>query len=409
MRCRHCNNELQFEFIDLINSPASNSFLTKEQLNEPELFFPLKIYVCDKCFLVQVDEYKKSTDIFNHEYVYFSSYSTSWLAHCKKYADKMCERFSLNQNSLVMEIASNDGYMLQYFHEKGIPTLGIEPTKNTAEVAISKGINTIVDFFSTKFASESLNNKGIAPDLIAAKNVLAHVPDINDFVKGLKIALGKQGVITIEFPHLLKLVQECQFDTIYHEHFSYLSFYTVNKIFESYGLTMFDVEELPTHGGSLRIYAQHKDTGINTISDNVAKLLQKEKDAGLLDIQSYSDFKNRADIIRSHFNIFISEQNLKGKKVVAYGAAAKGNTFLNYCGTKTGQINYCIDASPHKQNKYMPGSHIPVVSEDILKQDKPDYIIILPWNLRTEITEQLSYVREWGAKFVIAIPELTII
>lgn len=408
MQCRFCKTSLSHVFIDLINSPASNSFLTKEQLNEPETFYPLKIYTCPSCFLVQVDEYKKSDAIFNSDYVYFSSYSSSWLQHAKAYTEKMTRRFGLNHNSKVVEIASNDGYLLQYFHEKNIPVLGIEPTANTAEVAVKKGIETVVDFFGVKLAKE-LVSKNIAADLLLGNNVLAHVPDILDFAGGMKIILANEGVITMEFPHLMQLVDNNQFDTIYHEHFSYLSFGTVQKIFASQGLELFDVEEIPTHGGSLRIYAKHVEDKSKTVTDNVGNLLKKEADKGMNNIAFYNGFQAKAMKVKLDLTEFLIGAKRNNKKVAAYGAAAKGNTLLNYCGIKNDLIDYVADANPHKQNKWLPASHIPVVNEAHLKNDKPDYVIILPWNLKDEVMAQLSYIKQWGGAFVIPIPALQII
>lgn len=408
MQCRFCKTELEHVFIDLINSPASNSFLTKEQLNEPETFYPLKVYTCHNCFLVQVDEYKKSDAIFNSDYVYFSSYSTSWLKHAKTYTEKMTERFGLNDTSRVIEIASNDGYLLQYFHEKNIPVLGIEPTANTADIAMNKGIETVVDFFGVRLAKELAAQKILA-DLLLGNNVLAHVPDIIDFVGGMKIALAPQGVITMEFPHLMQLVDNNQFDTIYHEHFSYLSFTTVQKIFGFQGLDLFDVEEIPTHGGSLRIYAKHKEDNSKQITGNVHALLRKEAEKGLNSLEYYNGFQSKALKVKMDLSEFLINCKREDKKVAAYGAAAKGNTLLNYCGIKNDMINYVVDANPHKQSKWLPASHIPVVNEDHLKNDQPDYIIILPWNLKEEITRQLSYISQWGGQFVIPIPHLQII
>ncbi|WCT10612.1 class I SAM-dependent methyltransferase [Mucilaginibacter jinjuensis] len=408
MQCRFCKTELENEFIDLINSPASNSFLSKEELNQPETYFPLKVYTCHKCFLVQVDEYKKSDAIFDSNYVYFSSYSTSWLAHAKRYTEMMTERFGYNEDSLVVEIASNDGYLLQYFHQKNIPVLGIEPTANTAAAAKEKGVESIVDFFSVALARE-LEKDGKKADLILGNNVLAHVPDILDFVGGIKIALKSDGVVTMEFPHLVQLIDNNQFDTIYHEHFSYLSFYTVKQIFESQGLQMFDVEEIPTHGGSLRIYAKHAGDTTKGISPNVAALLDKEIKRGINDLTYYSNFQQKAFNIKLDTVNFLIAQKKAKKKVAAYGAAAKGNTLLNYCGVKSDLIDFVVDANPHKQNKFMPASHIPVMNEQYLKDAKPDFVIILPWNLKDEIVEQLAYIKEWGGQFVIAIPALKIL
>jgi hypothetical protein len=409
MKCRHCENEVKQVFVDLDYSPISNAMLTKEQLNEPEKYYPLKIFVCSKCYLVQIDEMKQADQIFDEEYTYFSSFSTSWLAHAKKYVEMMIDRFGYNENSQVIEIASNDGYLLQYFKERNVPVLGVEPTANTAKAAQEKGIPTIVDFFYSFFAQKQLVEKGIKGDLILGNNVLAHVPRINDLVKGMKIALNERGVITMEFPHLVKLVEECQFDTIYHEHFSYLSFHTVKRIFESQGLELFDVEEIPTHGGSLRIFAKHKEDHFKPLSPNVQKLLDKEHKLGVNKLKYYENFQARVDEIKYSALQFLLDSKKNGKKVIGYGAAAKGNTLLNYCGIKGKDlINFVVDASPHKQNKFLPGSHIPVVDKNQIKKYKPDYVIILPWNLKKEISEQLSFIREWGGEFVIFIPELTI-
>lgn len=407
MQCRFCKTELKHEFIDLVNSPASNSFLAQEQLNEPETFYPLKVYTCHNCFLVQVDEYKKSDAIFNSDYVYFSSFSTSWLAHAKRYTEMMTERFGLNKASQVIEVASNDGYLLQYFQQKGIPVLGVEPTANTAEAAKAKGIESVVDFFGVRLA-KALSAKGIKADLLLGNNVLAHVPNIVDFVSGMKVILKPQGVVTMEFPHLMQLVDNNQFDTIYHEHFSYLSFYTVKQIFEAQGLELFDVDELPTHGGSLRIYAKHKEDNTKEISPNVAALLKKEQERGLASLAYYDNFQQKALDVKLALTAFLIEQKKAGKSVAAYGAAAKGNTLLNYCGIKADLIDFVVDRNPAKQNKFLPASHIPVKNEDHLKAEKPEYVIILPWNLKDEITEQLAYIREWGGKFVVPIPSLEV-
>ncbi len=408
MQCRFCKTKLHHLFIDLVNSPASNSFLTAEELNKPETFYPLKVYTCHNCFLVQIDEYKQSDDIFNDQYVYFSSYSTSWLRHAENYVDMMVKRFKYNEKSFVIEIASNDGYLLQYFQKKNIPVLGIEPTENTARVAREKGIESVNDFFGTSLA-ENLIAKNIKADLLLGNNVLAHVPNIVDFVRGMKVALNNTGVVTMEFPHLMQLVDNNQFDTIYHEHFSYLSFYSVKQIFESQGLVMFDVEEIPTHGGSLRIFAKHEEDSSKEISFNVEVLLAKEKEKGMTNLHWYSDFTEKALKVKLDLISFLVKQKSEDKKVAAYGAAAKGNTLLNYCGVKNDLVTYVVDANPNKQNKFLPASHIPVKNEAFLKLDRPDFILILPWNLKEEIMEQLSYVKDWGAKFVIPIPELHII
>ena len=406
MQCRFCNTELTNVFIDLVNSPASNSFLAPAQLAEPEVFYPLKVYTCENCFLVQVDEYKKSDAIFNSDYVYFSSYSTSWLKHAQQYTEKMTARFGLDSSSQVIEIASNDGYLLQYFREKGIPVMGIEPTSNTAEVAIGKGIKTIIEFFGVELADRLRNHWDVKADLLLGNNVLAHVPDIVDFVAGMKILLAPEGVITMEFPHLVQLVDNHQFDTIYHEHFSYLSFYTVKQVFESQGLVLFDVEELPTHGGSLRIYARHEEDESKPVSTEVARLLGLELGKGINDLHYYRNFQEKAMNVKMELLRFLISQKEAGKKVAAYGAAAKGNTLLNYCGIKNDLIDYVVDANPHKQGKFLPASHIPVVAEEHLRQHKPDFVIILPWNLRDEITSQLAYIRDWGGKFIVPIPKL---
>ena len=404
MLCRFCKTELNYLFVDLNNAPPSNSYLTLEELNEPEIFYPLKIYVCEKCKLVQIDEYKKSDQIFNSEYAYFSSYSTSWLAHAKEYVDMITKKLHLDENSLVTEIASNDGYLLQYFQHKKIPCIGIEPTTSTAKVAKEKGIEVIEDFFGSELAKNIKKS-----DLILGNNVLAHVPDLNDFVKGIKSALKEKATVTMEFPHLLNLIKESQFDTIYHEHFSYLSFYTVKQVFEAHGLKIYDVEKLSTHGGSLRIYATHEENSEIEISKNVQNLLTQEKEFGLLDMSIYKNFQKQADKVKYDLLGFLLEAKKEGKKVAAYGAAAKGNTLLNYTGVKNDLIEFVVDKSPHKKGKYLPASHIPIVSEDQLRQTKPEYILILPWNIKDEILEQLHYAKEWDCKFVVAIPQLEII
>jgi SAM-dependent methyltransferase len=402
MNCRFCGNKLNHEFIDLVSSPPSNSYLSAEQLNEPEIFYPLKLFVCDKCFLVQIDEYKKNNEIFNENYAYFSSYSNSWLEHAKNYTEMMIEKLGLNNKSQVIEIASNDGYLLQYFKLQGIPCFGVEPTKNTAAVAKSKGIDVIEDFFTEKLA----NNLPKA-DLILGNNVLAHVPNINDFVKGLKKALKPTGTITMEFQHLLNLIEQSQFDTIYHEHFSYLSLFTTMQIFKAHGLNIFDVDELPTHGGSLRIYAAHSEMN-KKHSEHVKKILEKEIAINLDKLDGYKNFQVKVDKIKYELLIFLLEAKKDGMKVAAYGAAAKGTTLLNYCGIKKDLISFIVDRNPHKQNKFLPGSHIPIVSEDALLKEKPDFVIIIPWNIKSEIISQLLYIKKWNAKFVTAIPQVTI-
>lgn len=407
MNCRHCNTKLNHVFCDLQTCPPSNAMVENKNLNFPELYIPLKVFVCEKCWLVQVDEIEKAESIFNEEYTYFSSFSTSWLKHAKSYVDDMVQRFRLDSNSKVIEIASNDGYLLQYFKELGIPVLGVEPTSNTANVAKSKGIECLIDFFGQKLAIDKLKKSA---DLILGNNVLAHVPDINDFVKGVKIALKDNGVNTFEFPHLCKLVELNQFDTIYHEHFSYLSLTSVNNIFENNGMVIFDVQQLTTHGGSLRIFTKHKENSKLQVNQSVFDLLELEKKLGVDTLTYYKDFQIRVDKIKYNFIEFLITQKKLGKTVAAYGAAAKGNTLLNYCGIKGADlIQFVVDKSPIKQNKFLPGSRIRVYNEDEITNLKPDYIIIFPWNLKSEIISQLSYVNQWGCKFVITIPNLEII
>lgn len=407
MRCRFCNHEVTNELIDLINSPASNSYLTEQQLSQPETYYPLKVFVCSHCFLVQVDEYKSFDSIFDNNYAYFSSYSTSWLAHCKNYVEKMVQELSLTENSQVVEIASNDGYLLQYFLPHQVKVLGIEPTKNTADVAILKGIPCITEFFGEKLATQ-LSQKGRRADLLIGNNVLAHVPNINDFVKGLKILLSDSGTITMEFPHLIELIENNQFDTIYHEHFSYLSLFAVKQIFAAHQLTIFKVDSLPTHGGSIRIYATHAERNI-AIDTSVQQLYEMEIAKGVNRVEYYNGFQHKALKIKLELLNFIVSQKNDGRHIVGYGAAAKGNTLLNYCGIKSDMIDFVVDANPNKQNKYLPASHIPIFSEEKIKGSKPDFVLILPWNLKNEIINQLSYIRDWGGKFVVPIPAIEII
>lgn len=406
MKCRHCSNSLTHVFCDLQTCPPSNAMVKMDHMNFPETYFPLKVFVCEQCWLVQVDEIEKAENIFNDEYTYFSSFSSSWLAHAKKYTDEMTERFGYSQNSLVVEVASNDGYLLQYFKEKNIPVLGVEPSANTALLAKEKGIESIVDFFGSKLASEKLLGKA---DLILGNNVLAHVPDINDFVKGVKIALKPDGVNTFEFPHLCKMVALNQFDTIYHEHFSYLSFTALKSVFEKQGLEFFDVQELPTHGGSLRVFTKHIEDETKEIFPSVAKMLKFESDFGIENLEYYQGFQLKVDSIKNEFLSFLLQSKKEGKKVIGYGAPAKGNTLLNYCGIKGNDlIEYVVDASPYKQNKFLPGSRIQVHHPDKIKETKPEFIIIFPWNLKEEISLQHSYIYEWNAKFVTIIPRLSI-
>ena len=406
MNCRHCGTELTHVFADLGHCPPSNAMLTAAQLAEPEQHYPLKTYVCDNCWLVQIGEVKKAVEIFGEEYTYFSSYSTSWLEHARRYVEMMRARFHFDENSLVMEAASNDGYLLQYFHQHGVPVLGIDPTANTARIAADKGVPTVVDFFTTRLARE-LVAQGRRADLLICNNVLAHVPDMNDFVGGMQQVLKPDGVATLEFPHLLNLVEDCQFDTIYHEHFSYLSLSTVARVFAAQGLTVFDVQELPTHGGSLRVFARHSADHSKPITEAVRELLAREQAAGMQTLEYYQDFQPRVDTVRAEFLEFLLEQRRAGKKVVGYGAAAKGNTLLNYCGIQgTDLMPLVVDASPYKQGKFLPGSHIPVLSPEAIRAEKPDFVVILPWNISAEVADNLGYIRAWGGQFVTAIPSL---
>ena len=407
MNCRACGHLLRHEFIDLGQAPASNSFLTKEQLPGDEPKFPLKLFVCEHCFLVQIDEYKKSNEIFGQDYVYFSSYSRTWLEHAKRYVDMISKMFSYDSHSRVIELASNDGYLLQYFKEKHIPVLGIEPSASVASAAQARGIETIIDFFGLRLGQD-LVKRGVHADLLIANNVLAHVADIHDFVGGMKILLKETGVITAEFPYLLELIENNQFDTIYQEHYSYFSFHAVMGILARHGLAIFDVESLPTHGGSLRIYAKHEQDISKKISSRVSDLLRREKDQGMLTLDYYKGFKKKVEKVKIDLLKFLKEQKFNDKTVVAYGAAAKGNTLLNYCGVKEGLIRFVVDASEHKQGKFLPGSHIPVVSEKRIRELRPEYILILPWNIKDEIVKQLSYVRDWKAQFVLPIPRLEV-
>jgi SAM-dependent methyltransferase len=404
VKCRHCGNDRFIRFANLQNCPPSNAMLTAETLYAPETYYPLVVEVCDRCFLAQVDEHKSAAEIFDSDYTYFSSFSRSWLDHAERFAAMAIDRFGLGPASQVIEVASNDGYLLQYFARAGIAVVGVEPTANTAEAAIGKGIPTIVDFFGRALAQKQL---AASADLIVGNNVFAHVPDINDFTAGLKAALKPDGVISLEFPHLLRLIEQAQFDTIYHEHFSYLSLGTTERIVAAQGLKIFDVEQLPTHGGSLRVFGAHADDPSKARSAHVEALLAEEERAGLRGRGIYEAFQPRIDAIRAQFVAFLLDQRAAGATVAAYGAAAKGNTLLNYCGIKGDElIRFVADLSPHKQGRYLPGSHIPVVPPDRIDQERPDYIVIFPWNLRDEVAAQLAHVRGWGAKFVTAIPEL---
>lgn len=406
-QCRFCASPLSHTFSDLGMSPLSNAFVKPDALDSMERFYPLHAYVCQSCFLVQLEQFASPQEIFD-DYAYFSSYSNSWLRHCEAYAQQMLKRFLLNGQHQVIEIASNDGYLLKYFKQAGTPVLGIEPAENVAKVAQQLGINTLVEFFGVKTAT-ALLGKGIRADLLLGNNVLAHVPDLNDFVGGMKILLNTDGVITMEFPHLLRMIESNQFDTIYHEHFSYLSFQTVKKIFARHGLAMFDVEELPTHGGSIRIYAQHSDTGKQLVSSRVMAIEKLEADFGLDNLETYTGFSEKVCMTKRALLEFLIKAKEDKKRVAGYGAAAKGNTLLNYCGIRQDFLDYVVDSSPHKQGLYLPGTRLPVYSPEKIKETKPDFILILPWNLKSEIMEQIAFVRDWGAKFVIPIPSVQVL
>lgn len=407
MKCRHCNSELCLPFLDLGSAPPSNAYLTEAGLRAPEVWYPLRLMVCESCWLVQTEDHAGREALFTGDYAYFSSFSTTWLAHAERYVMAMIERFGLNACSRVAEIAANDGYLLQYVQAAGIPCYGIEPTASTAAAARAKGIEIVERFFGIELADE-LTNAGKQADLIAANNVLAHVPDINDFVKGFARLLKPQGVATFEFPHLLRMVQENQFDTAYHEHYSYLSLTAAERIFACNGLTVFDVEQLPTHGGSLRIFAQRSDSGQQEISPNVAALRKAEADAGMTAAGFYSGFQAKAEKVKDDLLAFLIDAKRQGLTVAAYGAAAKGNTLLNFAGVRPDLLPYVVDMNPAKQGKFMPGNRIPIVDEAHLKARKPDRIVILPWNLRAEVMAQLGYAREWGGQFVTAVPSLAV-
>ncbi|MFJ3460817.1 methyltransferase domain-containing protein [Achromobacter spanius] len=408
MKCRHCQAELRLPFLDLGHAPPSNAYLTEAALRGPETWFPLRILVCESCWLVQTEDHAGREALFTDDYAYFSSFSSSWLAHSRRYVDAMIGRFGLGKDSMVAEIAANDGYLLQYVKEAGIPCYGVEPTASTAQAARDRGIDIVQRFFGVELGDE-LTEGGRAADLIAANNVLAHVPDINDFVSGFAALLKPQGVATFEFPHLLRMVQEGQFDTVYHEHYSYLSLTAVSRIFTANGLSVFDVEHLGTHGGSLRVFAQRLDTGKHETGAEVARTLDEEQRAGVAGPDFYARFQQQAERVKNDLLAFLVELRRGGKRIAAYGAAAKGNTLLNFAGVRPDLLPYVVDLNPAKQDKYLPGSHIPIVAEARLREDRPEYILILPWNLKTEVSEQLAYARhEWGAKLVTAIPSLSI-
>ena len=404
--CRFCGADLRHTFVDLGMSPPCEAILERTQLNQVEAFYPLHAFVCDQCFLVQLQEYVTPEDIFT-EYAYFSSYSDSWLAHAKAYTNLMIKRFKLNAQSQIVELASNDGYLLQYFVEAGIPVLGIEPAANVAKVATDKGIRTLVKFFSAELAEE-LVREGMQADPLVGNNVLAQVPDLRSFVKGMKALLKPQGIITLEFPHLMRLIDENQFDTIYHEHFSYFSFLAANRILAEFGLTVFDVEELPAHGGSLRIYACHNEDNSRPVTLRARELTEREDKAGFTRIETYFSFREKVKETKRKILDFLIRVKREGKSVAGYGAPGKGNTLLNYCGIRSDFIDYTVDRNPYKHGKFLAGTHIPVFDTGKIRETKPDYVLILPWNLKNEISEQLSYVREWGGKLVVPIPEVEI-
>jgi len=403
MKCRHCRAELEMPFLDLGSSPPSNAYLTSQTLQEPEIWYPLRVLVCTQCWLVQTQDFAGREELFTDDYSYFSSYSTTWLGHAQTYVADMIERFKLGADSSVVEIGANDGYLLQYVQGAGIPCYGVEPTTGTAGAAKQKGIEIIECFFGNKLARE-LAEAGRRADLMAANNVLAHVPDINDFVAGFATLLKPHGVATFEFPHLLRLVEKNQFDTVYHEHYCYLSFTAVMCIFSENGLTVFDVQELPTHGGSLRVFAQRTDRGMQGRSAKVDALLAKEREAGMTEAPFYAGFQAKAEKVKDDLLGFLLESKRQGKCVAGYGAAAKGNTLLNYAGVRSDLLPFVVDRNPAKQGKSMPGSRIPIVTEASIRAHKPDFVLILPWNIKDEIMDQLAYVRKWGGKFGVAVP-----
>jgi SAM-dependent methyltransferase len=404
MKCRHCGAGLDAVFVDLGFAPPSNAYLDRKDLSSPELYYPLKIMVCTECWLVQTEDYAQADQLFKPDYAYFSSTSRHWLDHAARYSEAIVRLLGLTADSFVLEVASNDGYLLKNFVARGIPCLGIEPTTGTAAAAEQLGIPVIREFFGAALA-ERMRAEGRCADLMIGNNVLAHVPDINDFVSGFKIALKPGGTVTFEFPHLLRLIEEVQFDTMYHEHYSYISLGAALRIFDVAGLRIFDVEELPTHGGSLRIYVCHADD-VRPTSGAVASLVETERDFGLFDLEVYRQFQGKVDVIKDNLLSFLIEKKREGRKVAAYGAAAKGNTILNYAGVKPDLLPYVCDAAPSKQEKFLPGSHIPILHPDEMKVRTPDIVLILPWNIAGEITGQHRYVREWGGEFVVAAPEL---
>ncbi len=404
--CRFCGAALKQTFIDLGMSPLCETYPSSADLSRGEIYYPLHVYVCQQCFLVQLEEYETPQNIFS-DYAYFSSYSDSWLKHCENYCEKMTKRFGLNEHSFVVEVASNDGYLLQYFVKRNVPVLGIEPAANVARVAIEKGVPTSVRFFGTQLASE-LSDQGRCADLIAGNNVLAQVPDLNDFVEGLKVLLKPDGVLTLEFPHLLRLIERNEFDTIYHEHFSYFSILTTIQIMEAHGLKVFDVEELPTHGGSLRIYACRAESAAHFVQPNVSNVLADEESAGLASAQGYATFGRHARATKFALIDFLLTAAREGKSVAAYGAPGKSATLLHFCGIGKDLIEYTVDRNPYKQGRFLPGTRIPIYHPDHILETKPNYVVVLPWNLKDEIMAQLQFIRDWGGRFVVPIPKLEI-
>lgn len=407
MKCRHCRHELSLSMIDLGASPPSNSYLTEAALSAPEVWYPLRVRVCTHCWLVQTDDFARRDEFFSDDYAYFSSFSDSWLRHAERYVAQMTERFGLTPDSLVVEVASNDGYLLQYVTARGMRALGVEPTASTARAARDKGIEVVEEFFGVDLARRLVADS-LSADLIAANNVLAHVPDINDFVAGFATLLKPDGVATFEFPHLMNLIEHAQFDTIYHEHYSYLSLIAVASIFAANGLSVFDVEEIPTHGGSLRVFSQRADSGRRPVGARVAALLAREAAAGVDTRDYYAGLQRQAEQIAADLAAFCVQARAEGRTVAGYGAAAKGNTLLNFAGVRRHLLPWVVDRNPAKQGKYLPGSRIPIVAEERLRIDRPGYVLILPWNLQDEVMEQLAYIREWGGKFVTAIPRLRV-
>jgi SAM-dependent methyltransferase len=407
VKCRHCGAPLRLSLVDLGTAPPSNALLSLAALEASEAWYPLRVLVCTDCFLVQTADFARASELFDARYAYFSSYSSTWLTHARRFVEAVVARFALDERSRVIEVAANDGYLLQYFKARGIPCLGIEPTASTAAAARGRGLEIVAEFFGMPLAGRLLAS-GAQADLMVANNVLAHVPDINDFVRGFALLLKPAGIASFEFPHLLRLIEQGQFDTIYHEHFSYLSLLAVQRIFAAAGLQVFDVAELPTHGGSLRVLAQRSATGARPVTDAVGELLGRERSAGLATAQFYAGCQPRLEALKDAFLRFLLEARTQGLQVAAYGAAAKGNTLLNYAGVRSDLVRFVADRNPAKQGHYLPGSRIPVVAENVLQQERPDYVLILPWNLKSEVQQQLAYIRDWGGRFVTAVPRLEV-